>query len=119
MSEQQNLQYLIFLVRMENDYTTTTCNLGKRTYRAGKIYRMLPAEGKELIDAGVAEQIDWRSFLSAVRPEFDAVRVRPKVSRWFTANGVDTHHLTAGVETVIPSNLAAFLCNAGYATVAA
>ena len=50
-----------------------------------------------------------------IRP---TVAIKSKVTRWFTANGQDTHYVTADKVSRVPSNLAAWLVEAGYAVAA-
>lgn len=105
------------IVRMDGDYTTTSNNLGERTYEEGGIYQVCEATFAELMETGLAARLeDYFGRITTIKRV--QVRVVPKVTRWFTANGRDTHYLTKGEAKSVPSNLAAFLFNAGYAAAA-
>lgn len=115
----QDISELTCVVQMNEDHTTSSFGLGRRTYRKDRFYRMPEVQTRELLASGAAVQVHGDNWPSCIRPEFDQVRVIPKVTRWFTANGVDTHHLVEGEAASVPSNLAAFLEHASYAELAA
>ena len=106
------------IVQMTSDYTTESHNLGKRTYRENGCYQVCPFMLEELMGSGHARQLDPAKAPYLTRIEREAVAVLPTVSRWFTANGSDTHYLVEGRKQTVPSNLAAFLTLNGYAEAA-
>lgn len=106
------------IVLMREDYTTQSQNLGKRTFAGNQCYQVCQTTLDELVDAGVADQVDPRKHLPTGVVGREQVTVVPKVSRWFTANGADTHYLVKGVKKRVPSNLATFLTLNGYAEAA-
>jgi hypothetical protein len=105
------------VVRMLQDYTTESGNLGSRTYQKNVAYQVDDVLLAELLAAGVAEKIDfvWTRQNAAIRRKD---KVIPKVTRWFTANGIDTYQLTAGQPALVPSNLAVWLTLNGFAEAA-
>jgi hypothetical protein len=116
-------------VMMTDDYTTSSFNLGQRTYKHDCLYQLTQTLIQEIIDAGKGRQFResdcpiganfQRSVPDLSFADRPLIPVISKVSRWFTANGVDTHYLTEGGEASVPSNLAAFLVVHGYAEYAA
>lgn len=116
-------------VVMKEDYCTTSFNLGERTYCEGKAYRVDSQMLEEITRCGagfrLTEQNCPRNIETGVlnkpptyvvhRPQ---VSVVPNVTRWSSADGTDTHYLTAGKVTSVPSNLAAWLINHNYAVAA-
>ena len=109
---------IALIVQMNADYTTESHNLGKRTFRAGCCYQVCPVMFQELMETGLAVKLDPRRAPRSSAIEREQVSIIPRVTRWFTANGADTHFLTIGKEQRVPSNLAAFLTLNGYAEAA-
>jgi hypothetical protein len=114
--DQENIRQIVLL---DSDYTTESHNLGKRTYKADGYYQVCDAMLAELLATGRTIRVapgTFRGRLAVINRE--QVTVVPNVTRWFTANGQDTHYLTAGEPKAVPSNLAVYLTLNGFAQAA-
>jgi hypothetical protein len=116
-------------VLMNQDYTTDSFNLGQRTYQSDHIYRVDRHIMAEIL-ANSAGQVFTQSDFARdpetgrlIRPiaflvSRPNVAIMSKVSRWFSANGRDTHYFSVGKVAKVPSNLAAWMIQAGHAEAA-
>ncbi|MCE9565765.1 MAG: hypothetical protein K8U57_27385 [Planctomycetes bacterium] len=113
----EEVKVLANYVVMSDDYATDSFNLGNRTYQKGHTYKVDNHILAEIVGAGAGEKLktEWAMTSAPLRRMDEIV---PSVTRWFTANGHDTHHLTKGERTNVPSNLAVWLTMNGYAEAA-
>src|SRR4051794_8397543 len=93
------------VVKMIEDYTLDSNNLGRRTYESGYAYQVDRPMLAELLQAGVAEEITSQKPFPRHPVIRDQVAVVPNVTRWISANGVDRHDLIEGKPVEVPSNL--------------
>ncbi len=103
-------------VRMYVDYTTSSGNVGKRTYRANNKYvidQYLLAELTEQEEL-LGEQA-WGHHSEGYRPEYEMVKITPNATRPISSDGIDTIYLEKGKQITIPSNLAVYLTETGQA----
>lgn len=115
--------------RMTADYTTTSFNLGERSYIADYIYRV----DRHMLAEIQANGVGYRFTAEHIVPDPETgylphpvahcvlrplVAIMSKVTRWFSATGQDTYYLTADEVSRVPSNLAAWLIQAGHAVAA-
>ncbi len=106
------------LVLMSEDYTTDSNNLGERTFQARKCYQVCQTTFAELMATGKAVRVHPQDAPRPSAPIRKQVEIVSRITRWFTASGRDTYHLTVGQRHTVPSNLAAFLIHSDFAEAA-
>lgn len=116
-TQQQTLDDNRLVVRMIDDFKTSSFNLGERTFEKDKVYQVDRPQFEELIESGCASEITERKPLhyQCAAPLRPLVAVRSTVTRSISANGLDTHYLVDGEVSRVPSNLAQYLIDAGRA----